>query len=134
MLRDFVTGGVTYPWTLVASTLLGAFLLTTPLVFGTAAPQYFSDHVAGCLVILVAVTATAEIERAARFLIAPLGAWIAASPFLLAGATTAETVACVVLGLALIGLSLPRGRRSEETYGGLDRLPGSADCVIRSPG
>ena len=46
VLRDFVTGGVTFPWTLAASTLLGAFLMTTPLVLGTGAPQYFSDHVA----------------------------------------------------------------------------------------
>jgi hypothetical protein len=28
----------------------------------------------------------------------------------------------VIVGLALIGISLPRGRRSEEHYGGWDRL------------
>ena len=42
-----------------------------------------SDHIAGCLVITVAVTAMAELARAARLALLPLGLWIAASPFLL---------------------------------------------------
>ncbi|HKG73133.1 MAG TPA: SPW repeat protein, partial [Aestuariivirgaceae bacterium] len=75
----------------------------------------------GCLVIVIAVTAMAEIARAVRFLNVVLGAWIAASPFLLEGATLAGTIADVVVGLALIGLSLPRGTRSSEHYGGWDR-------------
>ena len=74
-----------FPWTLVASTALGVLLMSTPLVFGTRPPLYFSDHIVGCLVILVAVTAMAEIARPVRFLNVALGAWIAASPFLLDG-------------------------------------------------
>jgi hypothetical protein len=122
VLREFVTGGVNHPWTLVASTALGALLMLSPLVFGTEAPLYFSDHVLGCLVILVAVTAMAEIARPVRFLNVAFGAWVAASPFLLAGSTLAGTIGDVVVGLALIGLSLPRGKRSSEHYGGWDRL------------
>ena len=94
----------------------------SPLVFGTEPPLYFSDHILGCLVILVAVTAMAEIARPVRFLNVALGAWIAASPFLLEGGTLAGTVGDVSIGLALIGLSLPRGKRSDEHYGGWDRL------------
>ncbi|MCL4182620.1 MAG: NAD-dependent epimerase/dehydratase family protein [Burkholderiaceae bacterium] len=119
-LRDFVTGGVTFPWTLVASTLLGILLMTTPLVFGTEPPLYFSDHVVGCLVVMVAVTAMAEVVRAVRFINVALGAWVAASPFVLGG-TGIETAADVAIGLALVGLSLPRGTRSDEHYGGWDR-------------
>jgi uncharacterized membrane protein len=122
LLRDFLVGGVTYPGTLLASVGLGALLMATPLVFGTEAPIYFSNHVAGCLVILVAVTAMAEVVRPLRFLNAGLGAWVAASPFLLAGGGDAGTLAGVAIGLALIGLSLPRGARSEEHYGGWDRV------------
>jgi nucleoside-diphosphate-sugar epimerase/uncharacterized membrane protein len=122
ILREFVTGGVNFPWTLVASTALGAFLMTTPLVFGTEPPLYYSDHIAGCLVIMVAVTAMAEVARPVRFLNVALGAWIAASPFLLDGATGLGTAGCVAAGLLLIGLSLPRGTRSKEHYGGWDRV------------
>jgi len=121
ILRDFVLGGMTFPWTLVASAALGALLMATPLLLATSPPLYFSDHVAGCLVILVAVTAMAEVVRPLRFLNVALGIWIAASPFLLDGGGTASTAADIAIGLALVGLSLPRGRRSEEHYGGWDR-------------
>lgn len=120
-MKDFLTGGVTFPWTLVASAALGVLLMATPLVFGTGAPLYFSDHVAGCLVVMVAVTAMAEVVRPVRFLNVALGAWVAASPFLLDGGSAAAAVADVAIGLALIGLGLPRGKRSDEHYGGWDR-------------
>jgi uncharacterized membrane protein len=122
VLREFVTGGVNFPWTLVASTALGAWLICTPLFLSTEPPLYFSDHILGCLVILVAVTAMAEIARPVRFLNLALGVVIAISPFFLEGSTLAGTIGDVLVGLTLIGLSLPRGKRSDEHYGGWDRL------------
>lgn len=120
-LKDFVLGGVTFPRTLVVSAALGVLLMATPLIFGTEPPLYFSDHIVGCLVIMIAVTAMAEVVRPVRFLNVLLGAWVAASPFLLEGGGTAAMAADIVIGLILIGLSLPRGARSEEHYGGWDR-------------
>ncbi len=122
ILREFVTGGVNFPWTLVASTALGIFLMLSPLVFGTSAPLYFSDHILGCLVILIAVTAMAEIARPVRFINVAIGICIAASPFVLEGASLAGTIGNAMVGMALIGLSFPRGKRSSEHYGGWDRL------------
>jgi nucleoside-diphosphate-sugar epimerase/uncharacterized membrane protein len=121
LLKDFATGGVNFPWTLVGSTLLGALLMVTPLLFGTDAPLYFSDHVVGCLVIMIAVTAMGEVVRPVRFLNVALGVWIAVSPFVLGGGTAAGMTADLAIGLILIGLSLPRGTRSDEHYGGWDR-------------
>lgn len=120
-LKDFIVGGVTFPWTLIASTALGIFLMVTPLIVGTEPPLYFSDHIAGCLVIMVSVTAMAEVARPVRFLSVVFGAWVAASPFLLGGGTTTAMIVNIVIGLALIGLSLPRGVRSDKHYGGWDR-------------
>ena len=57
------------------------------MTLGAEGPLYFSDHVVGCLVITIAVTALAEVTRAVRFFNVPLGLWVAVSPFLLAGAT-----------------------------------------------
>jgi hypothetical protein len=122
MVREFLSGGVTYPWTLIASAAIGIYLLLTPLTHGTAPPLYFSDHVVGCLIVTIAVTALAELTRLLRLLNVPLGLWVAASPFLLEGGTMVATVADVVLGLALAVLSLPRGARSQEQYGGWNRL------------
>ena len=71
---------------------------------------------------MVAVTAMTEIAEPVRFLNMALGAWVAASPFLLEGATPAGMIGDVVVDLALIGLTLPRGKRSEEHHGGWDRV------------
>jgi hypothetical protein len=101
--------------------VLGMLLMATPLIFDTEAPLYYSDHVAGCLVIMVAVTAMAEVVRPVRFLNLPIGAWVAASPFLLDGGSGFALAANVTIGLALVALSLPRGTRSNEHYGGWDR-------------
>ena len=46
----------------------------------------------------------------------------ALAPFLLEGGTIQGLVADIVLGLALAALSLPRGTRSKEHYGGWDRV------------
>ena len=120
-VREFLKGGVNYPWTLAASTAVGVALMLTGRVLGAAPSLAHSDHVVGCLAITVAVSAMAEMIRPARFLNVPLGLWVAASPFLLDGGGTAAMIGDVVLGLALALLSLPRGARSEEHYGGWDR-------------
>ncbi len=122
ILREFLMGGVNFPWTLVASTVLGAVLMMTPLLVGTQPPLYFSDHIVGCLIILLAVTAMAEVARAMRFVNVALGAWIVLSPFFLVGGIAAGTMLNVAIGLMLIGLSLPRGTRSDANYGSWDRL------------
>jgi hypothetical protein len=121
ILGHFINGGVTYPWNLVACALIGAGLLGTRLLFGVEPPLYFSDHTAGCVAIVIAITAWAEVARPVRLLNVPLGLWVAASPFLLDGGGTVATVAHLAAGLALAGLSLPRGARSREHYGGWDQ-------------
>ncbi|MFW6076528.1 MAG: NAD-dependent epimerase/dehydratase family protein, partial [Hyphomicrobiales bacterium] len=55
------TWGVTVPWTLVATSVLGAWLMFTPLVFGTTAGMANSDHIVGGLVITVSIIAMAEV-------------------------------------------------------------------------
>jgi nucleoside-diphosphate-sugar epimerase len=122
ILKDFAVGGVNFPWTLVASVSLGVWLMATPLTLGTAAPLYFSDHVTGCLVITIAVTAMAEVARPLRFLNIALGIWVAASGFLLEGSVVAGALPGLVAGVALILLSLPLGTRSKEHYGVWDRF------------
>lgn len=114
--------GVTFPWTLMASTALGAWLMLTRITLGSEGAMANSDHVVGALVITVAIIATAEVARALRFINAAFGAWLVAAPFLLAGASSAGTVASVAVGLLLIGLSLPQGKRSGEHYAGWDRF------------
>jgi nucleoside-diphosphate-sugar epimerase len=121
VLKTFLTGGVTFPRTLVASIAIGVLLMSTRLVFGTDGAMADSDHVMGCLVITIAVTALAEVGRPVRFLNVPIGVWLIIAPFVLDGAGTTAVIASIALGAALIALSLPRGRLSGEHYGGWDK-------------
>jgi hypothetical protein len=113
--------GVTIPWTLVASSLLGVWLMFSRLVFGTEPPMADSDHLVGALVVTVAVMAMAEVARPLRFINVAFGLWLVVAPWLLVGAGGIAAAHSVVAGLVLIALSLPRGPRSEEHYGGWDR-------------
>jgi len=114
--------GVTIPWTLTTSALLGIWLMFSRLVFGTAPPLADSDHLVGALVFTIAVIAMAEVGRALRFINVLFGIWLVVAPWLLAGGSATSALAGVLVGLVLIGLSLPRGRRSREHYGSWDRL------------
>ena len=115
------TRGMTLPWTLGLAAAIGAVLMLTRLLFGTSGAMANSDHVVGALTITVAVIATAEVARPLRFINIALGVWLIAAPWVLAGATAPGFVASIASGLALVVLSLPRGRRSPEHYASWDR-------------
>ena len=99
-----------------------------------------SDHLVGPLVFTVAVISMAEVVRAGRFLNALLGLWIIAAAWLLSGATLFSTWNSVLVGVAVVVLSFPRGR-IHERYGRWDNLNPRksrnglehhiADCVCR---
>ncbi|MFW6077900.1 MAG: SPW repeat domain-containing protein, partial [Hyphomicrobiales bacterium] len=79
--------------------------------------------IVGGLVITVSIIAMAEVARPLRFVNVPFGLWLMIAPWLLTGAGSSVAVLNGVLaGLALVALSLPRGRRSGEHYGGWDRF------------
>jgi nucleoside-diphosphate-sugar epimerase/uncharacterized membrane protein len=119
--KDLVRG-VTLPWPLAVLIGLGGLLMFTRLLLGNQGSIANSDHVVGALVITVAIIATAEVARLLRFVNVPLGGWLVLAPWLLEGASPAGKLASVVFGLAIIGLSLPRGRRSAEHYASWDRF------------
>lgn len=118
-LADMIRG-VTLPWTLATSAILGVSLMFTRLTFGTAGAMADSDHVVGALVVTTAIIATAEVARPLRFVIAGCGLWLIVAPWILAGGSSAAAWASVFLGVILIALSAPRGKRSREHYAGWD--------------
>ncbi len=113
--------GVNLPWTLVASAVLGVFLMFTRVFFDTVPPMANSDHLVGALIVTFAVMAMAEVGRVLRFVNVAFGAWLVLAPWVLAGASTFASWIGVLIGLAVIALSLPRGKRSSEHYGDWDR-------------
>ena len=117
-----MASGVTLPWTLLASVVLGLWLMFTRLTFGTVPPMADSDHLVGSLVVTTAVISMAEVGRPLRFINVLFGAWLVLAPWLLDGAAPVASWSGAAVGIALIGLSLPRGPRSREHYAGWDRF------------
>lgn len=113
--------GVTVPWTLAMSCAIGALLMLSRLWLGAEGQLANTDHLVGALTITVSVIAFAEVARLLRYLNALLGSWLAVAPMLYGGEAFDSAVR-VALGLALILLSIPRGRRSREHYAGWDRF------------
>jgi nucleoside-diphosphate-sugar epimerase/uncharacterized membrane protein len=113
--------GVSVPWTLVASCVIGAWLIFSRLIFATKGAIANSDHLSGAMIVTIAICATAEVARPLRFLNLPFGLWLLAAPWLLAGATIGATLNDIAAGCLVIALSLPRGRISKEHYGAWDR-------------
>jgi hypothetical protein len=120
IIKEMLGGGVNLPWTLLLSIAIGVWLMCTRLVFGTQGDQADSDHLIGCLVITVSVTALAESARPARFLNIILAIVLIAAPLMLEGGSPPANWAGVAAGLALILLSIPRGR-IENRYGNWSR-------------
>jgi len=114
--------GITVPWTLLASALLGAALMFTRLLFDTRPPMADSDHLVGALIVTVAIISLAEVGRPLRLINIGLGLWLIIAPWLLDGAGNLASWVDMAVGLAVIALSLPRGKRSKEHYGSWDRF------------
>jgi hypothetical protein len=97
--------------------------LAAPDILGSQGVAADNNHLAGALVVTIAVIAMAEVARPLRFLNIPLGLWFIVAPWLLGGGTTASVWSNVIAGLLLIPLALPRGAVREQ-YGGWQRLIG----------
>jgi len=113
--------GVTVPWNLIVSALLGAWLMFAPDVFQTQGRAADSDHILGALVVTVAIVAFAEVTRAARFINIALALAIIALPWVFGGATLASGINNLIVGLLIIALSISPGK-IKNTYGGWNAL------------
>jgi hypothetical protein len=107
--------GVTVPWNLLVSAVLGAWLMIAPDIFQTQGQAANSDPILGALVVTVAIVAFAEVTRAARFINIALALAIIVLPWLLGGATFASSINNLIIGLSVIALSIPPGR-IKNTY------------------
>ena len=112
--------GVTLPWNLLISAGLGLWLMAAPSVFDSTSDAADSDHLVGALVVTIAIVALADVARSLRFINVLFGAWFIVTALFLDGTTTGTIISDLIAGVALIGLSLPRGR-VEERYGAWDQ-------------
>ena len=102
------------PWNLVLVAASGVWLMATPAVLGTTGASADVEHLAGALVLTWAVIAFGEIVRPVRLLNVLVGLGVAAAPWLVHGTTDASRWNDVVVGIAVVMLSLPRGRIQQQ--------------------
>ena len=120
VVKDFFSGGVYIPWSLAIVTLVGIWLMFTRLTLGAEGLMADADHLIGSLVITFTVIAFAEVGRPARFVNIPLGLALLVTPFAF-GADVTQTIASIVSGALIVGLSIPR-RPIYQRYGTFNRF------------
>lgn len=120
VVKDMVAGGVSLPWNLTLSALIGLSLLFTRVTLSATGGMANADHVIGSLVLTVVSVAAAEVARPVRYLNVLLGAALFITPFVY-DADLVATLASIASGAALIGLSIRRGP-IRESYAGWNRL------------
>jgi hypothetical protein len=107
--------GLTFPWNLWASTLLGAILMAMPSFLGLNGIFYDLDPIFGALVIIISVTAFAEYARRGRY----LNILVAFGLFVISLVSLKEQTLSIVLihmafSIAFALLSLRRGAIRER--------------------
>jgi nucleoside-diphosphate-sugar epimerase len=120
ILREMWTGGVNLPWNLALAAAIGLSLMFTRVTLGANGGMANADHLIGSLALTVISLAAAEVARALRYLLIPLGAALLVTPFVYE-ADTNQTIVGIACGLALIALSLRRGA-IRQRYAGWQKL------------
>lgn len=114
--------GMSFPWTLVVSTLLGLWLMFAPGVFGISIDAQAADinHLGGALIVVIAVICMGEIVRIGRYLNVLVGLAVAAWIWFVPDNNLALSISTTVTGLLVAALSIPRGKIT-ESYGLWDK-------------
>lgn len=114
--------GMSFPWTLNLSALLGVGVMFAPAIFGVSIETTAANivHLSGSLIIVVSVICMGEIVRIGRYLNILLGLILAVGPWIVQDGHGALSITGTVTGLLVAGLSLPRGPKREH-YGLWDK-------------
>lgn len=95
---------------IIASTLLGAWLLFVPELMNLDGTIANNIYIIGALTITFAVIAYADVARLVRVFNVPLGVWLCILPFVVGDVDSQARMIILTGGLALIFLSIPRGK------------------------
>ena len=112
--------GMSLPWQLALTTLLGIWLMFEPAALGVARPMASINHLTGALIVAVSVIAMGEAVRLVRLFNILLGLAVVILPWVISGGSTASRVASLAIGLIVIVLTLPRGAK-HEVYGPVEQ-------------
>lgn len=115
--------GISFPWTLVLSVLLGITTMIIPDIYGIGIQKPAANicHCTGALMIVVAVVSMAEPLRVGRYLNIILGLILAVSLWFTESAPLGLQITGLIIGLLIIFFSLQKGIKKEQ-YGLWDKF------------
>ncbi|QBR83402.1 NAD-dependent epimerase/dehydratase family protein [Legionella israelensis] len=120
IIKDMLSGGVTFPWNLMLCLLIGIWLMFTRITLDATGSMANADHLIGSLIITVTVTALAESVRIVRFINLIFAIALLITPFAY-GADALATIASLICGVLLFLLTLPRGK-IVSSYGAWEKI------------
>ncbi len=120
VLKDISSGGVRLCWGLITCMAIGVWLMFSRILLGVEGNMANAHHLIGALVVTVSVSALAEVGRALRFINIMLALALVICAFVLSASLPAK-VATVVVALAIMAASIPRGPVADH-YGKWSRL------------
>lgn len=114
--------GMTAPWQLTLSVIIGLWLMVSPTVFrmGIETSAANLNHLGGALVIVFAVVAMAEVLRSFRYFNILLGLALAVMPWLMEDGNMTLTISSSLAGFIIMALSFSKGKIKEK-YGLWDK-------------
>lgn len=114
--------GMTAPWQLTISVIIGLWLMFSPTVFrmGIETSAANLNHLGGALVIVFAVVAMAEVLRSFRYFNLLIGLALVVMPWLIEDGNMAHTISSSLAGIFIIVLSFSKGKIKEK-YGLWDK-------------
>jgi hypothetical protein len=114
--------GMTAPWRLTLSVIIGFWLMFSPTVFrmGIETSAANLNNLGGALVIVFAVVAMAEVLRSFRYFNVLLGLAMAVMPWMMEDSNIALTISSSLAGIIIMALSFSKGKIKEK-YGLWDK-------------
>lgn len=104
-------------WAAIINLLLGAWLTAAPDVLSYDDPMATNDQIVGPLIASFSAMAIWQVLRPLRRVALILALWMLIAPWVL-GASWPITAQAVILGIAVAGLSLVRGKLDKPYAGG----------------
>jgi len=107
MKRFFL--GVTFPWNLLLSALLGIWLMASPALLNIQGPLATCNYIAGPMIVAISAIAFAEVFRIVRYGNMLLGAALIVGSWAISGGSAAMAIHNTVIGFFVIALSWRKG-------------------------
>lgn len=106
--------GITIPWNLAVSVLVGILLMIAPALFSLTGAASHSDPIAGALAVVISVISMSEVIRKVRYANCLLGAWMLLQLFWLHSTAIAHLYHAIA-AILLILLCLRQGPIRERS-------------------